>query len=82
MKRNTNIIHIHRKLYLRRMVATTTSPHGKKMKVIFYVYFDFQNTMRGTVPGRTRRAAFRNLLKIHPTAELFRQFNKPQRRAA
>jgi len=58
--------------YLRRVTANVRSPKGKKSKITFYIFYNYRNTVRGSVTATTRVAAKRAIRRDTPSAEFFR----------
>lgn len=58
--------------YLRRVTANVRSPKGKKSKITFYIFYNYRNTVRGSVTATTRVAAKKAIRKDTPSAEFFR----------
>lgn len=58
--------------YLRRMTVSVRSPKGKKSKITFYVFYNYRNTIRGTVAAPDRVRAKKAILQDSPSAEFFR----------
>jgi hypothetical protein len=58
--------------YLRKLTVKVKAPKGGDKQIRLYVFFNYRNTIRGTVNAPSRDAAKRAILKERPSTEFFR----------